>query len=87
MKVDPASGGLHHACQRVQDVLYRERVVGRFRCDIIGEARMLLELKAARKIMPLFQRQTSSDGKNSGIRAGSLIRPGRPSLQHERFVC
>jgi GxxExxY protein len=87
MKVDLANCGLRYEYERVQEVFYMRQVVGRFRFDIIVEAKVLLELKAVEKIIPLFRQQTLSYLKASGIRVGLLINFGEPSLRYQRFVC
>lgn len=68
-------------------VLFREECVGTFRVDLCIEDRIIVELKAVQGIMqPLFQTQTISYLKASGIEVGLLINFGNRSLDVKRLA-
>jgi GxxExxY protein len=68
------------------DVVFENRIVGRFRCDLCIEDKVIVELKAVTGYQPkLFQSQLISYLKASKIKTGLLINFGNPSCEIKRL--
>ena len=67
-------------------VFFKEQFVGNFRCDILVENVVIVELKSITGILPkLFEVQVLSYLKASKIKTGLLINFGNPSCNVKRF--
>ena len=68
------------------NVVFKEQLVGNFRCDIFVENAVIVELKAVTGILPkLFQIQLLSYLKASKVKTGLLINFGNPSCEVKRL--
>lgn len=68
------------------DVLYNGQIIGLFRVDLMIDKKVIVELKAISGELPkIFQTQTISYLKASGLEVGLLINFGNPSLEIKRF--
>ena len=66
---------------------YRERQLKSKYCvDFVCYSEVLLELKAADKLIDKHKSQIINYLKASGLRRGLLLNFGRPSLEFKRFV-
>src|SRR5579862_2428267 len=67
-------------------VSYRGQVVGEFRADLVVNSTILLELKAAKDIDPVFEAQLLNYLKATDIEVGLLLNFGpRPSVKRYVF--
>lgn len=67
-------------------VMYKERFVGKFRCDLLVENSLIVELKSVAGYQPkLFQNQLISYLKASKIKTGLLINFGNSSCEIKRL--
>lgn len=79
--------GLTVESEKEQRVMFRSVLVGLFRMDLIIEKKIVLELKSITGIMPdVFQAQTISYLKASGLEIGLLINFGNSSLEVKRLA-
>jgi GxxExxY protein len=78
--------GISFQRQVRQLVLYREKVVGSFRVDVIIENKLLVELKALNSIDTTCESQLLNYLKASNIDVGLLINFGSASLQFKRMT-
>jgi len=78
--------GLRANAQVPLNVMFRGNVVGEFFADMVVEERVILELKAARAIMPEHEAQLLNYLKATGLGVGLLINFGKPRLEWKRFV-
>ncbi len=60
-------------------------IVGDFYADILVENKVLLELKAASRIMPEHKAQVINYLKATGIEVGLLINFGNARLEYNRL--
>jgi GxxExxY protein len=67
-------------------VIYRDVIVGDYVADVIGENRVILELKACASLDPSHSAQLMNYLRATKIRVGLLINFGRPKLEYRRFV-
>jgi GxxExxY protein len=68
------------------DVFFDEQFVGKFRCDLFVEGKVIVELKAVTGFLPkLFQSQLLSYLKASKVKTGLLINFGNPSCEVKRL--
>ncbi|KPK71917.1 hypothetical protein AMJ87_06210 [candidate division WOR_3 bacterium SM23_60] len=67
-------------------IKYEEMKIGIQRVDFIIEDTVLLELKSASRIIPVFEAQLLSYLKASGKRVGLLLNFGRKRLEIRRMV-
>lgn len=61
-------------------------VVGHYNVDLLIEGLVLLEIKAARQLVPEHQAQILNYLKATGIRVGMLINFGATRIQIKRFT-
>jgi len=67
-------------------VLYKDKQVGKFRCDLLIENSVIVELKSVTGYQPkLFQNQLISYLKASKIKTGLLINFGNTSCEVKRL--
>lgn len=69
------------------DVVYKSKLIGIFRVDLLINNKIIVELKAVSGEMPtIFQTQTVSYLKASNLEVGLLINFGNPSLEVKRIA-
>jgi GxxExxY protein len=77
---------LSFVAEKEFNVFYKEQFVGNFRCDILVENTVIVELKSVTGILPkLFEVQVLSYLEASKIKTGLLINFGNPSCEVKRF--
>jgi GxxExxY protein len=80
------SAGLKFEVEREFNVFFKEQFVGKFRCDLFVEERVIVELKSvAGYLPPVFQNQLLSYLKASKIKTGLLINFGNSSCEVKRL--
>lgn len=68
-------------------VIFEDVVIGTFRCDLVIENKIIVELKAVTGFQPkLFKSQVISYLKASNLKIGLLINFGNDSCEVNRFV-
>lgn len=68
------------------DVYFNKKKVGKFRCDLLIEGKLIIELKSVEGYMPkIFTSQLLSYLKASGIKTGLLINFGNKSCDVKRL--
>ncbi|MBS3744577.1 MAG: GxxExxY protein [Wenzhouxiangellaceae bacterium] len=67
-------------------VFYRGTQVGTFKADFLIDARLVLELKAVRAVLPEHQAQLMNYLKAGAFQAGLLLNFGTPRLGVKRMV-
>ncbi len=77
--------GLNAICQVPLQVKFRSVIVGEFYADVLVENKILLELKAASRIMPEHKAQVINYLKATGIEVGLLINFGNAKLEYNRL--
>ena len=77
--------GLNAVCQVPLQVKFRGVIVGEFYADVLVENKVLLELKAASRIMPEHKAQVINYLKATGIEVGLLINFGNAKLEYNRL--
>ena len=83
---DLVENGFNVEREREFDVIYKNNLIGIFRVDLLINKKIIVELKAVSGEMPkIFQTQTVSYLKASGLEVGLLINFGNPSLEVKRF--
>ena len=78
--------GFRVQCQHPLHVHFRQRIVGEFYTDLVVEGKVIVELKAAKAIVPEHQAQIINYLKATGIEVGLLINFGNPKLEYKRFT-
>ena len=68
------------------EVIYKGKVLGQYRADMIVEDKIILELKTANFISDAHRAQLIGYLNTTGYKVGLLINFGAPSLEHERLV-
>ena len=67
------------------NVVFKDKFVGKFRCDIFVESRVIVELKSVTGFIPkLFKSQVLSYLKASNVKTGLLINFGNTSCEISR---
>ncbi len=71
--------------QKEIKVMYKDRIVGDFRADILVEDKVIIELKAVSKLMPIHEVQVVNYLKSTGIKIGLLVNFGE-KLEFKRKI-
>jgi GxxExxY protein len=78
--------GLNFVAEKEFNVIFKDHLVGNFRCDLFVENKVIVELKSVTGIMPgLFKMQLLSYLKASNIKTGLLINFGNTSCEIKRI--
>jgi len=85
LKILFAERKIDYETEKEFEVLFKNKKVGTFRCDLLIEQRAIVELKSVTGIMPvLFRNQLISYLKASKIKTGLLINFGNKSCEVKR---
>jgi GxxExxY protein len=77
--------GLVAEAQVPLSVMFRGKPVGEFFADILVEGKIIVELKAARTMLPEHQAQLINYLKATGLEVGLLVNFGPTRLESRRF--
>jgi GxxExxY protein len=77
--------GMNAKGQEPMKVLFRGHTVGEFVADVVVENKVIVELKAARELVPENHAQVLNYLKATGTDVGLLVNFGKPTLQVKRF--
>jgi GxxExxY protein len=67
-------------------VSYKGITVGKFRADLVVDAKLIVEIKASSNLIPVHQAQALNYLKATGLRLAILFNFGRGSLEVKRIV-
>lgn len=81
-----AKQGIPHELEEEFHVHYRGVEVGRYRCDVTVDRKVVLELKVASALTGLHRAQIISYLRVSGADVGLLVNFGTPSVEIERYA-
>ena len=85
LKVLFAERKIDYVSEKEFGVFFNNKKVGDFRCDLLVEKRVIVELKSVTGIMPiLFRNQLISYLKASKIKTGLLVNFGNKSCEIKR---
>ena len=77
---------LNFVAEKEFSVIFKDQFVGKFRCDIFVEGRVIVELKSVTGFTPkLFKSQVLSYLKASNVKTGLLINFGNDSCEVSRI--
>ena len=76
LKIELEDMGIASENQKSVDVYYKNKLVGDFRADIVAEEKILIEIKAVSRLLPLHEAQLLNYLKATGIRIGLLVNFG-----------
>ena len=65
--------------------MFRGHLVGDFYADLLVEGQVLVELKAAKTLLPEHQAQVINYLKATGIEVGLLVNFGTPRIEFKRL--
>ena len=72
--------------QRTIDVFYKNRLAKQFVCDFIVYDKIIIELKAIRKISDIEKAQMLNYLKATGLNLGLILNFGSSSLEVKRLI-
>lgn len=78
--------GLSVEAQKAIKVTFRGQLVGDFYADLLVQNRVLIELKAIRKLAPQHEAQVINYLQATGIETGLLMNFGNPRLEFKRLT-
>ena len=85
LKILFEEGKVNYESEKEFEVFFNNKKVGSFRCDLLVEQKVIVELKSVTGIMPLlFRNQLISYLKASKIKTGLLINFGNKSCEIKR---
>ncbi|MBK0383405.1 GxxExxY protein [Pedobacter sp. SD-b] len=77
---------INFECEKEFNVFFKNKLIGKFRCDFYIEGKVILEIKSVTGIQPqLFQTQLISYLKASKIKTGLLVNFGNGSCDVKRL--
>jgi len=77
---------LSFVAEKEFNVIFKDQFVGKFRCDLFIEDKVIVELKSVTGYIPvLFKGQLLSYLKASKVKTGLLINFGNPSCEVKRI--
>ena len=77
---------LKYESEKIFDVYFHNKKIGTFKCDLVIEKKVIVELKSVTGIMPvLFRNQVIAYLKASKIKTGLLINFGNKSCEVKRI--
>jgi len=86
LKIVIKEDGLTYESEKEFDVHFKDLKIGKFRCDLVVEEKVIVEIKAVTGNLPiLFHLQLLSYLKASKIKTGLLINFGNKSCQVKRL--
>ena len=78
--------GLSFVAEKEFNVIFKDHLVGKFRCDLFIEGKVIVELKSVTGLIPaLFKSQLLSYLKASHVKTGLLINFGNLSCEVKRI--
>ncbi|MGF7041311.1 GxxExxY protein [Mucilaginibacter lappiensis] len=78
--------GINFEVEKEFNVVFKDQFVGKFRCDLFVENKVIVELKSVTGYIPaLFKSQLLSYLKASKVKTGLLINFGNPSCEIKRI--
>lgn len=81
-----AERGIDSHSQVQHELVYQGRAIGQFILDVVVEGKLLLELKAVEKLLPIHQAQVLSYLRVTGLELGILVNFGEPRVAYQRLV-
>jgi GxxExxY protein len=72
--------------QKPIDVFYKGKVAKQFFCDFVIEGKVLVELKAIKRLTEIEDMQVLNYLKATGFQLALLINFGAPSLEFKRII-
>jgi len=72
--------------ETVINVKYNNKIIGKFRLDLVIDGKVILELKAVEFLSKVFREQLISQLKASPYEVGLLVNFGSPKLEYIRLV-
>ena len=86
LKIKLQQAGLNYIAEKEFNVVFENIIIGKFRCDLFVEDKVIVELKSVTGYQPkLFQSQLISYLKASKIKTGLLINFGNSSCELKRL--
>lgn len=86
LKIKLQKAGISYQTEKEFNVIFEDIIVGKFRCDLFVDERVIVELKSVTGYQPkLFQSQLISYLKASKIKTGLLINFGNTSCEVKRI--
>ncbi len=86
LQVQLKTEGLDFEAEKEFNVFFQQELVGKFRCDLLIEDKVIVELKSVTGYLPkLFHSQLLSYLKASKIKTGLLINFGNTSCEVKRL--
>jgi len=86
MKVELKNANLKADSQKSFPLIYKGVRIKDFYCDLVIEDKVVLELKAIKRITDIERAQLLNYLKVTGLRVGLIVNFGETSLKHERMV-
>lgn len=86
LKIKLQQAGLNYFSEQEFNVVFESQIIGKFRCDLVVEGKVVVELKSVTGYQPkLFQNQLISYLKASKIKTGLLINFDNTSCEVKRI--
>jgi len=78
--------GIAFERQKAMTISYKGKALKEYICDFLVEGKVVVELKAIKRLTGLEEAQILNYLKASGIQVGLLFNFGETSLKHKRIV-
>lgn len=77
---------IHFEAQKKYLVIYKNKIIKDFFCDIVVENKIIIELKAIKNIGDIERAQVINYLKVTSLKLGIIINFGETSLKYERIA-
>jgi len=86
LKLEMGTKGIIFESQKEYPVIYMGQEIKKFYCDLVVENKIIVELKAVKKLGDIERAQVINYLKVTGLQLGILMNFGEKSLISERLV-
>lgn len=86
LKLEMGTKGIIFESQKKYPVIYMGQEIKKFYCDLVVENKIIVELKAVKKLGDIERAQVINYLKVTGLQLGILMNFGEKSLISERLV-
>jgi GxxExxY protein len=85
-KIELKLNKIHFEAQKKYLVIYKNKIIKDFFCDIVVENKIIIELKAIKNIGDIERAQVINYLKVTSLKLGIIINFGETSLKYERIA-
>lgn len=86
IEIELKTEDIPYETEKEYEVKYDNKIIGRFRLDLVIDGKIIIELKAVERLPKVFREQLISQLKASPYEVGLLVNFGAPKLEYIRIA-